>query len=283
MIGHGGIGVSGRKRVMRDGLWYLLLLIITGFVLFPIYLIFLVAFADKRQVFIGMPAIIPTTYTLSNLNFAIHTLDIIGPLTMSVETATLVAIICVAVGVPAAYSISKMPTRTRYALIMFLFVTEMVPEIQIAVPIASLFIRIGLMNTALGLALAQSSIAIPMITYILVGTFRTIPPNLAQSAAIDGAPKWRTFLSVELPLALTGISVAVILAWLFSWDEFIFAEILVPFNQTIPPKIFYYITRGAGGIPAADAYSIILIVPVIVMTFVLQNYLRSDVMAGALK
>ena len=268
---------------MRDGLWYLLLLIITGFVLFPIYLIFLVAFADKRQVFIGMPAIIPTTYTLSNLNFAIHTLDIIGPLTMSVETATLVAIICVAVGVPAAYSISKMPTRTRYALIMFLFVTEMVPEIQIAVPIASLFIRIGLMNTALGLALAQSSIAIPMITYILVGTFRTIPPNLAQSAAIDGAPKWRTFLSVELPLALTGISVAVILAWLFSWDEFIFAEILVPFNQTIPPKIFYYITRGAGGIPAADAYSIILIVPVIVMTFVLQNYLRSDVMAGALK
>ncbi|MBX8637134.1 MAG: carbohydrate ABC transporter permease [Thermoplasmata archaeon] len=275
--------MASTKRTVRDGVWYLLLLIITGFVLFPVYLIFLVAFADKRQVFISTPTLIPTAYTLSNLIFAIHTLNIIGPLSMSVETATMVALICLAVGVPAAYSISKLPARIRYAMIMFLFVTEMVPEIQIAVPIAALFIRLGLMNTAIGLALAQSSIAIPMITYILVGTFRTIPPNLAQSAAMDGAPKWRTFVSVELPLALTGVSVAAILAWLFSWDEFIFAEILVPFNQTIPPKIFYYITRGAGGIPAADAYSIILILPVIAMTFFLQKYLRSDVMAGALK
>ncbi len=267
----------------RDAIWYLLLIIITGFVLFPIYLIFLVAFGDKHQVFVSVPPLIPTMYTLSNLNTALHTLDIIGPLSMSIETSAMVTAICLAVGVPAAYSISKLPARARYALIMFLFVTEMVPEIQIAVPIAALFIRLGLMNTALGLALAQSSIAIPMITYILVGTFRTIPPNLAQSAAIDGATKWRAFISVELPLALTGISVAMILAWLFSWDEFIFAEILVPFDPTIPPKIFYYITRGAGGIPAADAYSIILIIPVIVMTFILQNYLKSDVMAGALK
>ncbi len=253
------------------------------FVLFPVYLIFLVAFANKSQVFVSVPALVPSKYTLSNLMFAIHTLDIIGPLTMSVETATLVTVICLAVGVPAAYSISKLPAKARYALILFLFVTEMVPEIQIAVPIAALFIKLGLMNTALGLALAQSSIAIPMITYILVGTFRTIPPNLAQSASIDGASKIRSFVSVELPLALTGISVAMILAWLFSWDEFIFAEILVPFDPTIPPKIYYYITRGAGGIPAADAYSIILIIPVIVMTFILQNYLKSDIMAGALK
>ncbi len=272
------------KRVAVDAVWYVLLVLISVVVLFPIYLLFIVGFGARQEVFRQLPPILPSHFTLANWFLATQNIDaILGPLQMSVETAFLVALISLAVSIPAAYSISKLPTVPRYAFILFLFVTQMLPEIQLAIPIGAVIIKLGLYETSLGLALAQSSIAIPMVAYILIGTFRTVPSNLSQSATIDGASKLQAFYHIDLKLALSGIAVAFILAWLFSWDEFVFAQILVPLNPTIPPVIYVYISRGIGGVPVADIFSIILIIPVILVTFFLQKYLRSDVLAGALK
>lgn len=276
------------RRIAVDVVWYVLLITITVIVLFPIYLLFVVGFGATHEVFRQLPPIFPGSFTLSNWMVATQNIDaILGPLQMSIETSFLVAFISLGVSIPAAYSISRLPTAPRYAFILFLFVTQMLPEIQLAIPISAELIRLGLYQTSLGLALAQSSIAIPMVAYILVGTFRTVPPNLSQSAKIDGATKLQAFYYMDLRLALSGIAVAFILAWLFSWDEFVFAQILVPGNPTIPPVIYKYLSRGIGGtagaIPIADIFSIILIVPVILVTFFLQKYLRSDVLAGALK
>lgn len=269
-------------------MWYTLLIIITIIVLFPVYLLFIVGFGATHEVFRNYPPILPSVFSLQNWNVAAQNINtIIAPLMMSTETAFLVAFISLGVSIPAAYTISKLPTAPRYGFILFLFVTQMLPEIQLAIPISALVIRLGLYQTALGLALAQSSIAIPMVAYILVGTFRTVPSNLSQSATIDGASKLQAFYFMDLRLALSGIAVAFILAWLFSWDEFVFAQILLSQNPTIPPVIYKYLSRGvgtaSGPIGVADIFSIILIIPVILVTFFLQKYLRSDVLAGALK
>lgn len=277
-----------RKGLGVDIIWYVLLIGITVVVLFPVYLLFVVGFGATHQVFRQLPPILPGAFSLVNWQTATENIGtIINPLALSLETAFMVALISLGVSIPASYSISKLPTAPRYAFILFLFVTQMLPEIQLAIPISALVIRLGLYETALGLALAQSSIAIPMVAYILVGTFRTVPPNLSQSAKIDGASKLQAFYFMDLRLALTGIAVAFILAWLFSWDEFVFAQILLPGTSTIPPLIYRYLSRGvgtnAGPIGVADIFSIILITPVILVTFFLQKYLRSDVLAGALK
>lgn len=267
----------------KDVLWYAALVLISLFILFPVYLLFIVALAPSSDIFRPNPALIPSSISLSSFIFVLHHYDITSSLILSLETAFIVTAICVALGVPASYTISRLPHKIAYAIIILLFVTEMVPEIQIAVPIASVMVRLGLDNTSLGIALAQSSIILPMITYVMVGTFRTVPPRLRESARIDGASKLRSFASIELPLALTGISVAAILAWLFSWDEFILAQVLSPYYKTLPVAIYYYSTRGQGGLAAADAFAIMMIIPVIIIVLVLQKYLRSDVLAGALK
>lgn len=280
--------LPGVKRIAVDAVWYILLILISIVVLFPVYLLFVVGFGATNQVFRNLPPILPTHYTLVNWEIAIHNISTLsGPLLLSIETAFLVALISLAVSIPASYSISKLGTGPRYGFILFLFITQMLPEIQVAIPIGAIIIRLGLYNTALGLALAESSIAIPMVAYILVGTFRTVPSNLSHAATIDGASKLQAFVNIDLRLALSGIAVGFILAWLYSWDEFIFPQILMPGNLTIPPLIYQYLSRGIGGktgaVQVADIFSIILIIPVILVTFFLQKYLRSDVLAGALK
>ncbi|MHB8361572.1 MAG: carbohydrate ABC transporter permease [Thermoplasmataceae archaeon] len=267
----------------KNLLWYIALGIVCIFVLFPIYLILIVAISPPSDIFRPNPALIPSSITLSRFYIVLDQYNFARHLYISLEAAFMVSGICMGLGIPAAYTISRMPKKASYLVIIFLFITQMIPEIQIGVPIARTIIGLGLENTALGVAIAQSSIALPMITYILVGAFRSVPSRLSESARIDGATKLGAFLKVDLPLSLTGIYVGVILAWLFSWDEFVLASIISPLNETVPVLIYANITRGIGGIPAADAFSIILMVPVIALVLILQKYLRSNIMAGALK
>jgi ABC-type glycerol-3-phosphate transport system permease component len=271
------------QNKQRNLLWYVALGVVSVFVLFPIYLILIIALAPPSDIFRPTPALIPSTITFSRFYIALVEYNFMSHLLISLEAAFMVAGISMILGIPAAYSISKLPRKLSYMVIIFLFITQMIPEIQIGVPITRTMAQIHLTNTALGVAIAQSSIALPMITYILVGAFRSVPHRLNESARIDGASKIQAFLQIDVPLSLTGIYVGVILAWLFSWDEFVLASMIAPLHETVPVLIYQNITRGVGGIPAADAFSIILMIPVVVLVLVLQKYLRSNVMAGALK
>ncbi len=272
------------KKGAKNAAWYIALIIISAFIIFPIYLLFLIAVAPTSEIFRASPALIPSSISFSSFVFVLKNYPVLTSLDMSLETAFVVTGICLLFGIPASYTISKLPGKLAYFVVIFLFVTEMVPEIQIAVPIASTMSSLHLINNPVGIGLAQSAIILPMTTYIMVGTFKTIPPRLRESAMIDGASKLKSFASVELPLALTGISVAAILAWMFSWDEFVLASIISPAVKTLPVAIYYYSSgRGAGGLPVVDAFSILMIIPVIVIVLLLQKYIRSDVLAGALK
>jgi trehalose transport system permease protein len=272
-----------KTEIAKKSLWYLAMAIVAVFVLFPIYLIFLVAFAPPSEIFRPRPALIPTSISPYSLIVVLNNYNFLPHFFLSLEVAFMVSGITLALGAPAAYTISKMPRKASYLVIIFLFVTQMIPEVQIGVPLASAMARLHLINNPLGIALAQSSIAVPLVTYVLVGAFRSIPPRLGESAQIDGASKFQAFFYIDLQLALTGIFVAFILAWLFSWDEFILAELISPLYTTIPVLIYQNVARGIGGLPADDAFSLIMTIPVIVLVLVLQKYMRSNIIAGALK
>ncbi|MHB8396600.1 MAG: carbohydrate ABC transporter permease [Thermoplasmataceae archaeon] len=271
------------RDIIRKALWYLAMGFMAFFVLFPIYLIFLVAFAPPAEIFRPNPALIPSSLNPYSLYVVLKYYHFLSHFILSLETAFIVSGICIALGAPAAYTISRMPRRASYLVIVFLFVTQMIPEIQIGVPLASAMAKLHLLNTSLGIALAQSSIALPLVTYVLVGAFRSIPTRLSESAQIDGASKLQAFFYIDLQLALTGIFVAVILAWLFSWDEFILAQLISPLHTTIPVLIYQNIARGQGGLPADDAFSLIMTIPVVALVLILQKYMRSNIIAGALK
>ena len=121
----------------------------------------------------------------------------------------------------------------------------------------------------------------PLVAWILVGTFEVIPKDLEESSAVDGAGKIGTLLRIILPIALPGIAVAAIFAWLDSWNDLLYAIYLFLVERTLPLEIYYYSNRGT--VTDVATYSVIMTVPVVILTLFLQRWIRSGYMSGAVK
>ncbi len=151
----------------------------------------------------------------------------------------------------------------------------------IALPIATVLLRLRLDETALGLSMAHMLLVIPIVTFILVGTFETIPRDLEEAAMTDGCSRLRALWHVSIPLALPGIAVAVIFSWLLSWEEFTYAIYLAVFSKTLPLQIFQFVDRGEP--ITAAVYAVLVTIPVIIIAYSLQKYLKAGYLAGAVK
>jgi trehalose transport system permease protein len=157
----------------------------------------------------------------------------------------------------------------------------MFPEVIIATPIASNFFDWGLNDTDAGLILAHLIRSLPLAAWILVGTFEVIPRELEEASFVDGNGRVGTLVRVVLPLALPGIAVAAIFAWLDSWNDLLYAIYLFLTQDTLPLVTYYYSQRG--NVTDVATFSIILTIPVILLTLFLQRWIRSGYLSGAVK
>jgi trehalose transport system permease protein len=261
---------------------YILTIIVALYFIFPLYVLFLYSFSDPKFTFYrSFPILYPVKLTLNNLLYAITSTALMPPLEKSVIVATLVGIITLILTIPAAYGLTRLNENIANGIVVLLFVTNLMPSIVVAIPIASEFVKIGLYDTPFGLALAQSLITIPMSTFLLLGTFQAIPKDIELQSRVDGANSIISFFAIDLPLALPGIIAAFLISWMTSWDEFTFAALLSPIHPTLPFEIYVSVTRG--NLLAALALSFLITLPVIVLTLVLQKYLKGEYLAGGLK
>lgn len=207
--------------------------------------------------------------------------NLYSPLGKSVTVATLTTIIGIIIAAPAAYVISRMPKSIKYSIILGLLFTRMFPDVGIALPIATRFLSWQLTDTTSGLVLAHLIPNLPFLAWILVGTFEVIPRDLEKAAMIDGASKLTALTKIVFPIAAPGIAVGAMFVWLNSWNEFIYARYLSTVASTLPIKTYEVITTGT--FFTAAAYSTILTIPVIIITFYLQRYIQSGILSGAVK
>lgn len=216
--------------------------------------------------------------------------DLAARLFKSLRVAFLTAGITLLIGVPGAYAISRLSPNLKYLLMLGLFFTRMYPEVGIALPVAIAFLRfdkvlpwVKLYDSSFGieLVLAHLIITLPLGTWILVGTFDTIPAELEEAASVDGASRVGTILRVVIPLAAPGIAVATIFSWLASWDEVTYAIYLTLFNRTLPLEIVNIVGRSPP--PVIATYATLVTVPVILVTYFLQRWLKAGYLAGAIK
>ncbi|UFJ39591.1 carbohydrate ABC transporter permease [Brevibacillus humidisoli] len=207
--------------------------------------------------------------------------NLYAPLWKSFQVATLTTLFAILLAAPASYVISLMPKKVKYTVILSLLFTRMFPDVGIALPIATRFYEWQMIDTTTGLVMAHLIPNLPFLAWILVGTFDVIPRDLEKAALIDGANRMRALQRVILPIAAPGIGVGALFVWLNSWNEFIYARYLSSATSTLPIKIYEVITTGT--FFSAAAYSTILTIPVIVITFYLQRYLQSGILSGAVK
>jgi trehalose transport system permease protein len=261
--------------------WYGGGVLVALFTLFPLYLMVKISVSPPQDIFTPHPAFGLRAVTADHWKAVLASETLWPPLGKSLAVATWTMLAAIGLAAPAAYVISRLSWPWKYGLLLGLFASRMVPEVGVALPIAVRFLQWGLLDTQLGLVLAHLIKTLPFVAWILVGSFETIPVAVEEAAQVDGCDRLRVLTRVVFPMALPGVAVAALLAWLESWNEFTYALYLSLIDNTLPLQIYYYVTRGSWFDSAT--YTTILTVPVIVVTACLQRYLKAGYLAGAVK
>ena len=250
------------------------------FFLIPPYLIGLISLAPSSEIFT-----FPPKWVISSLTLDAYFKILSGQPFQAFIRSVLVALLCVSgtviMGVPAAYAISRVTAGTKYFLLISIFIVRMIPSITLALPITIEFLKLGLLDSIIGLAMAHMIRILPFTIWVLVSVFDTIPVELEESAWIDGASRFQALLYTILPVSMVGVSVSCIFAFLQSWHEFTFALYLSLMKPTLPINVWIYSSRGY--VQESAAYSVLLTIPVIFVTYYLQKYLRAGYLAGSVK
>ena len=190
----------------------------------------------------------------------------LNTLTISV-VATAISLVC---SIFAGYSLARLRFRGAGAIAGAIFVTYLVPQTLLFLPLLEVIRQLGLSNTLWSMILTYPTILIPFSTWLLMGYFRSIPRELEESALIDGASRLRAMTQIVLPLALPGILSAGIFAFTLSWNEFIYALVFTNSTdiKTIPVGVVTELVKGdvyfwgslmagalLGSVPVALIYS----------------------------
>ena len=193
-------------------------------------------------------------------------------------SATLVALL---LGVPAGYGIAK---AGAHKMAGALLLSRMTPGLSYLIPLFTLFQLMGIIGTVWPIALTHMVITLPIVVWIMIGFFETQPQELEEAARIDGATLWQAFIYVALPLARPGIVVGAILAFISSWNNFIFGAVFAGrTTRTMPVAVYNMLTFESFAWGPLAAAAIVVMLPVIVLTIVIQKEIVQGLSAGGVK
>ncbi|MBP1688031.1 MAG: carbohydrate transporter rane protein 2, family [Deltaproteobacteria bacterium] len=248
--------------------------------LLPLALILKQAFTPERESFAWPPTWWPHEFTLDNFRTLGTTIELERGFWLSLGVAGLTVTSALILTLPAAWLAARRPRADR-PLDAAMIVARLFPTIALAVPLAALFVSVGLYNhpAGLGLWLAHTLLAIPVAFLVLRTGFRDVPAELEDAARLDGASACGAFLWVTLPLVRPSLAAAGILVFLVSWDEFAYALLLQVTNRSLPPLLYYLSAFGYPGL--ASAVAAIMLVPALAIIFVLEPALRSGTLSGS--
>ncbi len=160
-----------------------------------------------------------------------------------------------------------------------------VPGIALSLPIFMLWAWTGLLDTRIGVIIVYLAMNVPFTIWLIDGFFREVPIELSQAAQIDGCNRWQAFWKIELPLAKSGVASAGIFAFLTSWNEFALATQLCrsPDTKTLPVGLMDFTAQFSVDWAGMCALAVIIIVPAIVLTFIVQKHLIAGLTLGGVK
>jgi multiple sugar transport system permease protein len=273
------IRARGRRAAVR-GLFYLVVLLIAVVLLLPFF--WMLASSFKTQVdIIHWPPKFLFKPTLANYARAFGEQDFLKYFkNSSIVGATAVAL-SLLLGLPAAYSIARFAQKR---ISVFILVARLMPGISFLMPWYIIFSRLRLMDSYTALVLSHMLIALPVVVWIMSSYFETIPLELEESAMIDGATRQRAFRSIVLPLSGPGVVTSTTLSFIFSWNNFMFSQVLsMEKTKTLPIAIYNFVSYAEVDWGAVMAVAVSIMTPAIVLTMIFQKYVVKGLTVGAVK
>ena len=202
----------------------------------------------------------------------------------SLIVAGVTTVLSLAIGVPAAYVFARHDFAGKEDLFFFFLTTRMAPPISVVVPMFLFFGFVGLIDTRTSLILAHSTFNLSLVVWMMRGFFADIPREIDEAAMMDGHSRAGMFLKVLVPLAAPGLAATAVLCLILSWNEFLYAFILVAFEgRTITVGIPGLITPHGTLWGQVAAVAVVATLPIIVFTFLVQRHLVRGLTFGAVK
>lgn len=265
---------------MKRGLLCALAAAIAAIDLLPVALVLKQAFTPEQESMLWPPSWLPRTVTLENFRQLGETVELGRSFVLSVWVALLTVASTLAIGVPAAW----LAARSRGADRMLdgaLLIARLYPAVAVGIPLAVIFVSLGLYNhpSGLGLWCAHTLLALPIAFFILRTAFRDVPADLEDAARLDGVGSFGVFWHVSLPLVRPSLAAAALLVFLVSWDEIAFAMLLQVTNRPLPTFLYYLASFGFPGL--ASAVATLMLVPALLIVLVLQPAIRPGIFAGS--
>jgi len=264
--------VAATADARKAGSWLLvattILLCVWG--LLPIYLLIVNALSSPEEV-TAFPKRFFPSFDVGSLSFFIKFAGVARALWNSVLVATLTMILSIGFGAPAGYALSRFDFPGKGTFRFLVLMTRAFPLPLLALPLAVMFIRTGLDDTAIGLALVHTTLALPFAVLITFSLFSGIPVELEEAAWTLGCTRWQAFRKVILPLALPGIAASAVFAFTISWNEVFAAAVLTIENRTL--TAFLLQSLGESPLYLKFAGGAALVVPALIFIFAVRKYL----------
>jgi multiple sugar transport system permease protein len=210
--------------------------------------------------------------------------DYVFRLRNSVIIAGISTIASVILGLFAAYAFSRYNVAGKNDLLFFILSTRMLPAVVVTIPLFLMYRQLSLHDTHLGMILLYTVFNLSFSVWLLKGFIDEIPVEYEEAALVDGYTRLQAFFKIVLPQALTGIAATTVFCLIFAWNEYAFSLMLTSDTaRTAPPSIATMLGRGGIEWSAIAAGSLGFLIPVVIVTFALRQYLLRGVTFGAIR
>ncbi|MGO1078807.1 carbohydrate ABC transporter permease [Inquilinus sp. CA228] len=268
------------KILRRAALYFAVLVIVSPALLFFLWMLSL-SLKPEVDNLSYPPVLIPTTLAWSNYaqvfaensfgRYFINSLIVTG-------SATLIGLV---IGAPAAYGIARARATKLSVVVM---IARMTPGLSYLIPLFLMFRWLGLMGTLWPQIITHLVITLPIVIWVLISYFEALPIELEEAGRIDGANRWQVFRHVVLPLTRPGLTVALLLSFIFSWNNFVFGIVLAGrTTRTLPVAVYNSLTFEQVSWGPLSAAALVVVVPVLVLTVVAQKQIVAGLTSGAVK
>jgi len=268
------------RKYLSTAVFYLVVSGIALVVLFPFLWMLSSSFKTQLDI-ISWPPKIFFTPTLQNYQKVFGEQDFLKYFLNSTIVGTTAVGLSLVLGLPAAYSIARFAQKK---LAVFILLARLMPGITFLMPWYIVFSRLDLMDSYTALILSHMLIALPIVVWIMSSYFGTIPREMEESAMVDGATRQYAFWKIILPLSGPGIITATTLSFIFSWNNFMFSQVLsMEKTKTLPIAVYNFLSYAEvdwGGVMAA---AVAIMAPALVLTMIFQKYVVKGLTMGAVK
>lgn len=286
MLMHSTLNVQRARLAVSKRLYWIPLLVLLIWTVAPLLWGFLASFKSYGEIYQVPPTILPEQFLLRAYRIVFEFRGFFRMVFNSAYLAFSTAAVAVVVSVLAAYGFARYRFKFATLFLMFIFIPRIIPRSSLIIPLFRMMGTLGLLDSHLALFVSYIATAIPMSTIILLSFFRSIPITLEESAEMDGAGLFKKIWYIVVPMSAPAVITVAVIAVREGWNEFPFAMSLITSTgkRTLPYQLFMLRdTLGIEDWTIVLAFAMLTIIPIVLLYLVLQKYVTSGLLKGALK